>query len=126
MDNKTIRGIKVAPGQKPEIIEIGNNLLDLKKLVSEGADELGSIETLTVNNDVVFLLNEEGKCIGLPCNREFMGDILTGTFGIFGIDGSEFCDLSEDNITYYCNLFRNPESFAEDTGFKMQWFMGMM
>lgn len=63
-----IRAIKIEPGQKPELVDLENELHALQDAVSIGSSYRGLIETLRVEPGVTLLFNEEGKLLRLPPN----------------------------------------------------------
>ena len=67
--------------------EIDNTLEELQRIVG------GYIETVSVFDDVLLIVNEEGKFLGLEPNINFYGDVLVGTIIAVGRDEEEFCDL---------------------------------
>lgn len=74
---------------------IPNTLSDLQELVG------GFIETVTFATDAVLICNEEGLISDLPYNCTMFGHQLFGTIAILGVNGDEFCDLSEEGIALF-------------------------
>ena len=85
-------------GCNPQVVEIENTLEALQKEVG------GYIETVTMFTDMTIVCNEEGRLMGLEHNLEFAGVDFVGTVLFVGIDGDEFCDLSDEMITYILTL----------------------
>ena len=81
-----------APGCKPEIRDIPNELEELQAAVG------GYIEVHTFATDCCVICNEEGRLMGLPHNFCFLGVMFVGPILIVGIDGDEFTDLSPQRI----------------------------
>lgn len=71
-------------------IEIDNTLAAFQKAVG------GYIETVTVTEDLVFIVNEEGLIHQLPLNRH-LGSIR-GDALLVGVDGDEFRSLTQREI----------------------------
>ena len=111
MKEKTITVLKVEPMKKPELVTIKNELEDLQDAVSIGADYRGLIEGVGIEPGVDFMLNDEGKMIGLPPNRYFADDILCGVFYVVGVDGEHFCSLAQDKIEKYSKMFEKAHAF---------------
>ncbi len=80
------------PGENWNPWNIENRLEDFQQLVG------GYIETVTVNEELILIVNEEGKLKGLPGNFPFRGDWLCGTVVAAGSAGEEFasCPLRSD------------------------------
>ena len=66
---KTIRVLRVAPGEHPMETTLVNGLDELQKAVSIGATYQGLIGIIEIEDGVCILCNEEGKLIGLEGNR---------------------------------------------------------
>ena len=80
MKTKTIKALKVEPKKKPCECTLVNELSELQKAVSIGADNVGLIEIIDLEDDVCLLCNEEGKIINLEPNRRLGNDIICGVF----------------------------------------------
>ena len=62
----------------------------------------GYIEVARSTDRFALLCNEEGRLIGLPVNGnvpDLCGDLL-----LCGIDGEDFCGLSQQDLTLACAL----------------------
>lgn len=86
--------IRKKPKQPPELIDVENTLEALQAEVG------GNIETLTVAEDLVLIVDEEGKCNGKPIEESFAlrGMILHGTVLMVGTDGEEFADVPQPDF----------------------------
>lgn len=98
MENKItpIRVLIKKPGSSPEIKMINNGLRSFQKIVE------GYIETVDLDQDVVLICNEDGKCIGLPYNFDLTwDDYIVGT-ALFASANDEgyFIGLSDEQIQY--------------------------
>ena len=112
---KTIRVLKVAPGEHPMENSLVNDLDELQKAVSIGASYQGLIEIIEIEDGVCILCNEEGKLIGLEGNRRIGTDIITGVFYVTGEDDDgDLASLPADMIEKYMLRFWKIESFSED------------
>ena len=115
MEEKTIKVLKVEPGEVPSVTTLENNLDALQKAVSIGCDQQGLIEIIPIADNVVILCNEEGKLIGLEGNRRLGNDILVGVFYALGTDDEgNLCSLTEEQIVFYNNVFFFPETFSKE------------
>jgi len=111
MGNKTTRTIKallIEPMKEPRVIEIEQKLESYQEQVG------GYIEALTISDDVVILVNEEGKLRGMTPNRRLNGDVLVGNILIVGRKGEDFCGLSDKNVQLYTEQFKEPEDILPD------------
>ena len=52
----------------------------------------GKIEAVTLFTDLVMIVNEEGRIIGLPYNLDIMGIKVFGPAVFVGVDGEDFAD----------------------------------
>ena len=77
-----MNALVVYPGQKPRIIDITGELQELQQIVGGTIDVIDPYE-----DEIIFILNDEGKMLGLPPNRR-INDWITihGTFLICGSD----------------------------------------
>ena len=115
MKTKTIKALKVEPKKKPCECALVNELSELQKAVSIGADNVGLIEIIDLEEDVCLLCNEEGKLINLEPNRRLGNDILCGVFYIIGQDRcGNLTSLSDRAMRFYKILFNEPEDIDPD------------
>ena len=122
MKEKRIKVLKVAPFVAPEVCVLDNHLRALQEAVSIGADYVGLIEVIALEEDsrACILCNEEGKLIGLPLNRWIGHDIIAGVFYVVGQDESgNFTSLSDEQIAYYKKRFEHTEYFISDESGRM-------
>ena len=105
---KTIKALLIEPLKEPRVIESEQKLESYQEQVG------GYIEALTISDDVVILVNEEGKLRGMIPNRRFNGDVLVGNILIVGRKGEDFCGLSDKNIQLYTEQFKEPEDISKD------------
>ena len=97
------------PYKLPYEKEIPNTLKAKQEIVD------GYIEYTYLNEDenVALICNEEGKCIGLPLNRDIGHDIIAGNFILVGDDGcGEDLSLTDEQIEKYKKRF-DKESIKE-------------
>ena len=79
------------PGENWERREIDNNLRTFQGLVG------GYIETMTVREDLLLIVNEEGVLQQLDPNIYMRGYWLRGTIVAVGVDGEDFADCPIHN-----------------------------
>lgn len=108
---QSIKVLRVQPHCVPDVIELGNDLLSLKKAVGGG-----HIEIIGLESGVGLLLNEEGKLLKMEPNRRFGRDILVGVFYVIGTDSGsgELTSLSDELIQKYKLIFLLPENITQD------------
>lgn len=84
------------PGEVPEIREIPNELAALQELVG------GYIEVAPLDRALRFVVNEEGKLLGLEPNIYAPTlDVLVGPLVVTAYDGSgDFRTLTEEEIEF--------------------------
>ena len=105
----------VKPLEKPKVVNIKRGLESLQKAVE------GYIQaTYPFEDPVAVILNEEGKLDGSMPNRAMRDakgdiyDIYFGNFLITGIGESDFCSLTEEQISKYEKLVSVPEIFIRN------------
>lgn len=107
MKEKRIKVLVVEPNEKPYETVIDNTLEAKQEIVG------GYIEAVPLSESAELICNDEGKLIGLPPNRRFGNDIITGTFIIVGANESEhFCSLSNEDIEKYKDMFEEIEELS--------------
>ena len=116
MKDKQMKVLKVMPLMRPEVYVLDNHLRALQEAVSVGADYVGLIEVIDLEDERACLIcNEEGKLIGLPLNRWIGHDIIAGVFYVIGQDENRnFTSLSDEQISYYKKRFESAEYFIPD------------
>ena len=115
MKEQHIKALKVAPLERPEICYLENKLEFLQKAVSIGADYVGLIEILDLDERTCIVCNEEAKLIGLMPNRRIEDDIICGVFYVTGQNRSgNFVSLSDQQIAHYSEIFADIEYFSAD------------
>ena len=89
----------------PEIIEIEDSLNSLQKCID------GHIEMLCLSENVILLLDEEGKIKNKQSNfalqipkRNFL-DVIVGDVLILGVNGPEFRSLTDKECEKYLKIF---------------------
>ena len=89
------------PGKDPRTMIIPNDLGTLQQLVD------GYIETHTLTDGLVMIVNEEGKLKGLEPNFYVnrLKDTILGTAIFCGEDGEEFTDIDEYDLTVLQTFF---------------------
>lgn len=75
------------PREKPYKTNISDSLKNLQNTVG------GNIETVTLREDMTFIVNEEGRLLGLPYSCTVCGIDLYGTVIVIGVKGDEFDDI---------------------------------
>ena len=126
MKESMIRVLKVAPGEKPEIVTLENELSSLQRAVSIGTDYVGLIEIIQVSKEVCILCNEEGKLNGLKPNRRIGNDILCGVFYLTGqTKDGDLASLPESAMQMCMKRFAEPEHIEDwevDKALVMRFF----
>lgn len=115
MKEKDIKVLMVEPGKAPAVTTIKNELHSLQEAVSIGAECVGYIEIIGIDDNVCILCNEEGKLINLEPNRRFYNDVICGVFYVVGEDDEgNLTSLPEKFIKYYTDYFSSIEELTSD------------
>ena len=114
-NENTLSVLKIAPRQRPQQVEIDNDLKALQQAVGGSigasypfADDPGAI-----------VYNDDGKLMGLPLNRALrdedgqMYDAVAGTFLVVGLGEEDFASLTPELAQKYEQLFHQPEAFLK-------------
>lgn len=106
-----MRVVYVEPNKPPYMAEIEHTLEAEQKAVQ------GLIEVVYPHNgdDVCFICNEEGKLIGMEGNRTIHdgNTILAGPFFICGLTEDDFRGLTDEEVTKYMEVFKEPEQISQ-------------
>ena len=122
MKEENISALMVAPGNRPVLTLLKNDLTSLQQAVSIGYSQKGYIEILNLEPGICLICNENGKLIPLLGNRRFGNDIIAGVFYIVGDDGEgNFCSLPEDAMKKYAAIFWEPEDITMDEVLDAFW-----
>ena len=114
MKEQHIKALKIAPMERPEICYLENKLESLQKAVSIGADYVGLIEILDLDERTCIVCNDEGKLIGLMPNRRVGDDIICGVFYVTGQnEDGDLTSLTDEQIEHYSEVFGNIEYFMQ-------------
>ena len=114
MKEQHIKALKIAPMERPEIYYLENNLEALQKAVSVGADYVGLIEIIDLDERACIVCNEEGKLINLIPNRRIEDDIICGVFYVVGQnDEGDITSLTDEEIERYEKQFADIEYFMQ-------------
>lgn len=114
MKEEHIKALKIAPLEKTEVCYVKNELRALQEAVSIGADYVGLIEILDLDERTCILCNEEGKLINLMPNRRVGDDIICGVFYVVGQDREgNLTSLTDEQIEHYSEVFGNIEYFMQ-------------
>lgn len=112
----TIRVLLVKPGEKAEMVDMGEDLDSMQQMVGGMIEEYMPFE-----DDVAIVCNDEGKMRGMPLNRGIRGengalqDIIAGPFFVCyaPIESEKFLSLPPEFEKKYEAMFRNPETFYQ-------------
>lgn len=88
MHERQILAVIKEVGEKPRIEPLFDNTLEaFQEAVG------GNIETVTLSEKVVLIVNEEGRLLGLPHNVCLGNEGLCGTVIAVGVEQDEFASL---------------------------------
>ena len=114
MKEQHIKALKVAPMESPEICYLENELRALQKAVSIGADYVGLIEIIDLDERTCIVCSEEGKLINLMPNRRLGDDIICGVFYVVGQNHEgNLASLTDEDIERYAKRFADIEYFMQ-------------
>lgn len=106
-----MRVVYVEPNKPPYIAEIEHTLEAEQRAVR------GLIEVVYPHNgdDICYICNEEGKLIGMEGNRTIHdgNTILAGPFFICGLTEDDFRGLTDEEVTKYMEVFKEPEQISQ-------------
>lgn len=109
-EKNKIKVLMIEPLQTPYVKEIENYYKAMQ-------DAVGGTIQAVYTDDAAYVMNDEGKLLGLPLNRALytekgeMYDIIAGTFFVCGLGEENFASLTEKQIEYYTERFQMKEMF---------------
>lgn len=114
-----MRVVYVEPNKPPYIAEVEHTLEGEQKAVK------GLIEAVYFeDSEACIICNEEAKLIGMEGNRRVGDDftIIAGPFFVCGTTEDDFRGLTDEEVTIYMDLFKEPDQISQeeveaDTGF---------
>ena len=94
--------LRKEPGKEPEVKQVKNELEALQNEVG------GYIECVTqMQEGVVVICDEEGRCKDKPYNITIGGVDYVGTILVAGVDGEEFCSLKPEQLNRWMRALAN-------------------
>lgn len=90
-----MRAIIKEVGKNPVVADIKNELEDIQSVVG-GYIEIVPSELYNAN--IAVICNEEGLLMGLEPNMVIGYNVVVGNILFVGVDGEDFCDLSDEQI----------------------------
>jgi hypothetical protein len=93
-------------GEPMEVTDVQNELKPLQDVVG------GNIEVLPIADDILMILNEEGKLEGLQSNFELYSkhglvDLIVGNIFFVGYEGENFISLNDVQIDKIKQMFES-------------------
>lgn len=120
---KEIRVLVVEPMRKPYVKTIPDTLEAIYQVIEGDCMQVVPLYGMNIKNAVI-VCNDDGKLRGLPLNRlrcDKNGnpyDVIAGTFFLTGVDGEDFCSLTDDQVQELFTLYEYPELiFSTENGF---------
>ena len=114
-----LRIVYVEPCKPAYEAEIIDSLHGLQKAVGNGL-----IEHILMENNCIYIGNDAAKLIGMKGNRRYgEGGIIAGPFFICGCAAETYRSLTDDEVQFYLEKFKEPEDISDDetqadTGFQ--------
>ena len=106
-----MRVVYVEPNKPAYVAEIEHTLKGEQRAVK------GLIEAVYPCDDdnVCFVCNEEGKLIGMEGNRivNLGNTIIAGPFFVCGLTSDDFRGLTDEEVTKYMDVFKEPEQISQ-------------
>jgi hypothetical protein len=96
--SRLLKAIVKEPGKEPEEFIVADDYKELKSIVG------GHLESVTVEEGLVVLCDDEGRLKGKPYNCWFDGINFRGTIVVLGSKGENFdnCPISLDEFREMC------------------------
>lgn len=114
-----LRIVYIEPGKPAYEAEVMDSLHSLQRAVGNGL-----IEHILMEDNCAYIGNDAAKLIGMKGNRRYgKGGVIAGPFFICGCAGETYRSLTDDEVKYYLEKFKEPENISDDetqadTGFR--------
>lgn len=94
-----IKAVLVKPNEEPKVVEIEDELFELQNIVD------GYIEPIAVEDEIVAIVNEEGKLLGMTPNFYLGYQLIVGpALFVRDINDVEYLSLTEEQIEIVKNI----------------------
>ena len=106
----------IEPNCPPVETRVRDKLKDWQRAVSEAGEEsLMEVTYPYANDGVVIVGDEEAKLKNRTGNRYIGASVYAGTIFLVGDNGDgNFCDLTNEQMETYSNLFAEPEEISDE------------
>lgn len=94
--------------QVPKVIDVENEEGTLLEFLEREVG--GLIEAVYLANDIIMIVNEEGKLIGLEPNFLIGGDIVAGNAVFLGSEGKKITGLNEEQKIFLLKAFSQKDN----------------
>lgn len=111
---KEIRVLVVEPMKQPYEKTIPDTLDAMYQVISGDCIQVVPLYGMNMK-DAVIVCNDDGKLRGLTLNRLLFDrdgnayDVIAGTFFITGVDGENFCSLTDSQVQELFEHYKVPE-----------------
>ena len=110
-----MRVLMILPGKTPVETRMIDDLQHWQRAVSEHGEDSQMEVVYPFEDNAVIVCNEESKLNGMAGNHRLYGDIIAGPMYIVGDNGDgNFCDLTDEQVETYSNLFAEPEEISDE------------
>ena len=111
-----LRVLMIEPNCPPVETRVRDRLKDWQRAVSEAGEEsLMEVTYPYADDGVVIVGDEEAKLKNRTGNRYIGASVYAGTIFFVGDNGDgNFCDLTDEQVETYSNLFAEPEEISDE------------
>lgn len=111
-----LRVLMIEPNCPPVETRVRDKLKDWQRAVSEAGEEsLMEVTYPYADDGVVIVGDEEAKLKNRAGNRYIGASVYAGTIFFVGDNGDgNFCDLTDEQVETYSNLFAEPEEISDE------------
>ena len=110
-----IRVLMIEPGKVPVETRVIDDYRMWQKAVSDHGEPALMEVTHPFDDSVCVIGNEEAKLIGMQGNRRIGHSVYAGPIFLVNEDGhGDFCDMTDEQIEKYAEIFGHPEEISED------------
>ena len=114
-DMDGLRVLTILPGRTPVETRIIDDPEHWQRAIRGRGEDAFMEIVCPFDDNVAIVYNKDSVPNGMAGNRRLYGDIVAGPMYIVGDNGDgNFCDLTDEQVNTYSNLFAEPEEISDE------------
>ena len=114
-DMDGLRVLAILPGRTPVETRIIDDLEHWQRAIRGRGEDAFMEIVCPVDDNVAIVYNKDSVPNGMAGNRRLYGNMIAGPMYIVGDNGDgNFCDMTDEQVETYSNLFAEPEEISDE------------